>query len=188
MRDVLRNFFHAKIISQKKFMQAKITKNSGKFSFIFFILNISVVLFDIYLNKINFFHNSGRKNMSHKQHLQFIFINTSTALVSTMIGQNFVDGIFIIGTFILGIVAIDIALAFDMRDCGVRQVNVLISWCFTIGLMLGILFAHVFVRFSPSGTSVANWEAFRHAVHWCSYSFLACLGWWRFSHWFFPES
>ena len=156
MRDVLRNFFHAKIISQKKFMQAKITKNSGKFSFIFFILNISVVLFDIYLNKINFFNNSGRKNMSPRQHLQFILINTSTALVSTMIGQNFVDGIFIIGTFILGIVAIDIALAFDMRDYSVHQVNVPISWCFTIGLMLGILFAYVFVRFSPSGTSVAS--------------------------------
>lgn len=44
--------------------------------------------------------------MSHKQHLQFILISVSTALVSTMIGQNFVDGIFIIGTFILGIMAI----------------------------------------------------------------------------------
>ena len=32
--------------------------------------------------------------MSPKQHLQFILISISTALVSTMIGQNFVDGIF----------------------------------------------------------------------------------------------
>ena len=134
-------------------------------TFIFFILNISVVLFDVDLNKINFFNNSERKNMSPKQHLQFILISISTALVSTMIGQNFVDGIFIIGTFILEIVAIDIAIAFDMCDCGVHQVNALISWCFTIGLMLGILFAYVFVRFSPSGTSVASWETFRHAVH-----------------------
>ena len=157
-------------------------------TFIFFVLNISIVLFDVDLNKINFFNNSGRKNMSRKQHLQFILISISTALVSTMIGQNFVDGIFIIGTCILGIVAIDIALAFDMRDYSVHQVNVLISWCFTIGLMLGILFAYVFVRFSPSDTSVASWETFRHAVHWCSYNFLACLGWWRFSHWFFPQS
>lgn len=126
--------------------------------------------------------------MSPKQHLQFILISISTALVGTMIGQNFVDGIFIIGAFILGIVAIDIALAFDMRDYSVHQVNVLISWCFTIGLMLGILFTYVFVRFSPIGMSAATWETFRHAVHWCSYSFLACLGWWRFSHWFFPQS
>ena len=103
--------------------------------------------------------------MSHKQHLQFILISISTALVSTMIGQNFVDGTFIIGTFIFGIVAIDIALAFDMHNYSVHQVNVLISWCFTIGLMLGILFAYVFVRFSPSDTSVASWETFRHAVH-----------------------
>ena len=80
------------------------------------MLNISVVLFDIYLNKINFFNNSRKENMSPKQHLQFILISISTALVSTMIGQNFVDGIFIVGTFILGIMAIDIALAFDMRD------------------------------------------------------------------------
>lgn len=94
--------------------------------------------------------------MSPEQHLQFILISISTALVSTMIGQNFMDGIFIIGTFILGIVAIDIALAFDMRDCGVHQVNVLISWCFTIGLMLGILFAYVFVRFSPISPLRAN--------------------------------
>ena len=103
-------------------MQAKITKNSGKFSFIFFILNISVVLFDIYLNKINFFHNSGRKNISPRQHLQFILISISTALVSTMIGQNFVDGIFIIGTFILGIVLLSI-VGIAMRCASRYEMN-----------------------------------------------------------------
>ena len=40
--------------------------------------------------------------MSPRQHLQFILINISAALASTMIGQNFVDGIFIIGTIYFG--------------------------------------------------------------------------------------
>ena len=60
--------------------------------------------------------------MSPRQHLQFILINISTALVSTMIEQNFVDGIFIIGTFILGIVLLSI-VGIAMRCASRYEMN-----------------------------------------------------------------
>lgn len=126
--------------------------------------------------------------MLPKQHLQLLLININTALACTMIRKNFVDGILIMGVFSVGVVIMDIVLAFDIRNYSIHQVNTLLAWCFTIGLMLGILLAYVFVRFSPIGINAITWETFRHAVHWCSYSFLACLGWWRFSHWFFPQA